>query len=49
VGNVYLDHCINPWFRIHRSFYSFRKRYQADLEKIPKGETMNYQNYINNE
>ncbi len=54
VGNVYLDHCINPWFRIHRGFYFFRKRYQADFEKIPKGETMNYQklaeiNFDNNE
>ncbi|SVA74334.1 uncharacterized protein METZ01_LOCUS127188, partial [marine metagenome] len=44
-----MDFGVFSWARIYNGFYSFRKRYQAYLKKIPKGETMNYQNYINNE
>ncbi|SVA64183.1 uncharacterized protein METZ01_LOCUS117037, partial [marine metagenome] len=40
MGNIYLDHCVDPWFWFYHSFCSFRERYQADLEKIPKGEIM---------
>ena len=49
MGNIYLDHCADSWFWFYHSFCSFRERYQADLEKISKGEIMNYQNYIKNE
>ena len=49
MGNIYLDHCVDPWFWFYHGFCSLRERYQADLEKIPKGEIMNYQNYIKNE
>ena len=49
MGNIYLDHCVDPWFWFYNGFCSLRERYQEDLEKIPKGEIMNYQNYIKNE